>query len=125
MSRIFLLIAALGALFVGGAQLTEEASASGWEEYDEAAFMMAQKKGRTIVVAIATGSPQKAPSLDRVLDQPLAADALFMTVEYDSESEFVGAHGIEREPTILVFEGMNEIARSQGREPQNAVLGAL
>lgn len=125
MSRIFVLIAALGALFVGTTHLTGRASPGAWEEYDEAAFMMAQKKGRTIVVAIVPDAPGDTAALNRLMDEPLPADALYMTLDGDGKSAFVAAHGIGRGPAIVVFEGMDMIARAQPGELPDAGPGAI
>ena len=52
MTRLFLIIAAIGALVVGAMQLSAQSSTAGWQTYDEAEFMMAQGKGKTIVVDV-------------------------------------------------------------------------
>ncbi|EAQ27614.1 Trx [Erythrobacter sp. NAP1] len=133
MTRLFLLIAALGALVIGATQLTAQASTAGWQTYDEAEFMMAQKKGKTIVVDVyADWCPTcraQAPILDELREQRQSGDVLFVKVNFDDEKAFLRAHRIPRQSTVLVFNGMDEVARSiaetnRGRL-RSMVLGAL
>lgn len=116
MSRLFLVIAAIGALFVAVTHLTAQATPGGWQDYDEAAFMMAQKKGRTIVVAVAaTGGSdwdEQTAALEQLIAKPPASDTLFVKVDFDTHEAFVEAHGVAQHPAVLVFEGMDEVARS-------------
>lgn len=125
MSRLFLLIAAIGALFVGVTHLTLQAGTNGWEEYGEAAFMMAQKKGRTIVVVVTgencSSCRDQQAALDRLIAGHPPADALFVKVDFDREQAFLKTHGIASQPTVLVFEGLDEVART-GADTDPAIL---
>ncbi|AWW75351.1 thiol reductase thioredoxin [Erythrobacter sp. KY5] len=133
MTRIFLLIAALGALVIGTTQLTAQASTQGWTPYDEAEFMMAQKKGKTIVVDVyADWCPTcraQAPILDELREQRQSGDVLFVKVNFDDEKAFLRAHRVPRQSTVLVFNGMDEVARSIAETNRtrlrSVVLGAL
>ncbi|MHA7819505.1 MAG: thioredoxin family protein [Erythrobacter sp.] len=133
MSRLFFLIAAIGALFVSVTHLTVQAGPNGWEEYEEAAFMMAQKKGRTIVVAVGGADCAKCreqtAALDRLMGEHPAHDTLFVKVDFDRERAFLDRHGVASRPTVLVFEGLEEVGRSgTGTDPADlsrAVSGAL
>lgn len=133
MFRLFALIAAIGALFVGAMQLSAQADTSGWTSYNAAEFMMAQKKGKTIVVDVyADWCPTcraQAPILDELRRENQSGDVLFVKVNFDEEKAFLRENRIPRQSTVLVFKGMNETARSIAQTDRNTlrevVLGAL
>ncbi|MEL7189332.1 MAG: thioredoxin domain-containing protein [Pseudomonadota bacterium] len=133
MFRLFALIAAIGALVVGGMQLSAQSSTKGWQTYDAAEFMMAQKKGKTIVVDVyADWCPTcraQAPILDELRKEKQSKDVLFIKVNFDDEKAFLRAHRIPRQSTVLVFNGMTEKARSIAQtnrtKLRGVVLGAL
>lgn len=116
MTRLFLIIAAISALIIGASQLTAQANASSWITYDEAEFMMAQKKGKTIVVDVyADWCPTcraQAPILEELRAEKQTKDVLFVKVNFDDEKAFLRANRIPRQSTVLVFKGMDEVARS-------------
>ena len=133
MTRLFLIIAAIGALIIGGVQLSAQANTKGWQTYDETAFMMAQKKGKTIVVDVyADWCPTcraQAPILDELRKQKQNSNTLFVKVNFDDEKAFLRRHKIPRQSTVLVFKGNKEVARSIAQTNRtalrSAVLGAL
>lgn len=133
MFRLFALIAAVGALFVGAMQLSAAADTKGWTTYDASEFMMAQKKGKTIVVDVyADWCPTcraQAPILDKLRVEKQSSDVLFVKVNYDENKAFLREHRVPRQSTVLVFKGMEETARSIAQTNRTAlrgvVLGAL
>ncbi|QFT78442.1 thioredoxin family protein [Erythrobacter sp. THAF29] len=133
MTRLFFIVAAIGALVIGTMQLSARADTSGWQVYDEAEFMMAQKKGKTIVVDVyANWCPTcraQAPILDELRSERQSSDVLFVKVDFDQEKDFLRAHRIPRQSTVLVFNGETEVARSIAETNRNrlrgVVLGAL
>lgn len=116
MTRLFMIIAAIGAIAVGAMQLSAQVGKAGWQTYDEAEFMMAQKKGKTIIAHVyAEGCPTcraQAPVLDQLRKERQSADVLFVKVDFDTQGAFLRAHHIPRQSTVLVFKGMDETARS-------------
>jgi len=129
MFRLFALIAAVGALFVGAMQLSAAADTKGWTTYDAANFMMAQKKGKTIVVDVyADWCPTcraQAPILDELRVEKQSSEVLFVKVNFDEEKDFLRAHRIPRQSTVLVFKGMDETARSIAQTDRAALRGAV
>ena len=133
MMRLFALLAAVGALFIGVMQLSAAADTKGWTTYDAAEFMMAQKKGKTIVVDVhAKWCPTcraQAPILEELRLERQSSDVLFVKVDCDKEKAFLREHRIPRQSTVLVFKGMDEQARSIAQTNRialrSAVLGAL
>jgi len=133
MTRLFLLIAAIGAVVIGAMQLNAQANTAGWQTYDEAEFMMAQEKGKTIVVDIyADWCPTcraQAPILDELRQERASGEVLFVKVNFDEEKAFLRAHRVPRQSTVLVFDGTTEVARSIAETNRarlrSVVLGAL
>lgn len=133
MPRLFALIAVIAALVVGAMQLNAQSTAAGWQAYDEAEFVMAQEKGKTIVVDIyADWCPTcraQAPILDELRQERASGDVLFVKVNFDEEKAFLRAHRVPRQSTVLVFNGTAEAARSIAETNRtrlrSVVLGAL
>lgn len=129
MTRLFLIIAAIGAIIVGATQLTAQVSTEGWDTYDAGDFMMAQKKGKTIVVDVyANWCPTcraQAPILDELREQHQSSDVLFVKVNYDDEKAFLRAHRVPRQSTVLVFNGMDEVARSIAETNRSRLRGVV
>ena len=133
MTRLFILIAAIGALVVGGMQLSAQSSSAGWQTYNAAEFTMAQNKGKTIVVDIyADWCPTcraQAPILEELRAERQSDDVLFVKVNFDDEKAFLREHRVPRQSTILVFNGTTEVARSIAETNRtrlrSVVLGAL
>ncbi len=133
MTRLFVLIAAIGALVVGAMQLSAQSSSAGWQTYDAAEFTMAQNKGKTIVVDIyADWCPTcraQAPILEELRQQQQSDDVLFVKVNFDEEKAFLRTHRVPRQSTVLVFNGTSEVVRSIAQTNRtrlrSVVLGAL
>lgn len=113
MTRLFLIIAAIGALVVGAMQLSAQAGSTGWTAYDEAEFMMAQKKGRTIVVAIG-GTPVTADLIREWPEHGPSADVVYFQLDPADQAQFLSAHSVAQAPALIAFKGMEEVARVEG-----------
>jgi len=129
MTRLFLIIAAIGALVIGAMQLSAQANTTGWTLYDETEFMMAQKKGKTIVVDVyADWCPTcraQAPILEQLRQERQSGEVLFVKVNFDDEKAFLRTHRIPRQSTILVFKGMDEVARSIAQTDRTRLRGIV
>lgn len=113
MTRLFLIIAAIGAIVVGAMQLSEQAGTTGWTAYDEAEFMMAQKKGRTIVVAI-DGATLPAHLMREWSERYPSADVVYFRLDQGVQAQFLSANSSVRAPALIAFKGMEEVARVEG-----------
>lgn len=106
------LILAFAALFIA----TPALAAPGWSDYDAQTFAQAQKSGKIIVVDVhADWCPTcraQAPILTKLMQEPRLKNALFVKVNFDTDKDFLRAHRIPRQSTILVFKGTKETARS-------------
>ena len=129
MFRLFALIAVIGALVVGAMQLSARADTAGWQTYDEAEFVMAQGKGKTIVVDVyADWCPTcraQAPILDQLRKERQNGDTLFVKVNFDEEKAFLREHRVPRQSTVLVFKGKKEVARSIAQTDRSALRGVV
>ncbi|MCK0127808.1 thioredoxin family protein [Erythrobacter sp. F6033] len=133
MTRLFILVGIIGAAIFGTMQLSAQASANGWQTYDAGEFMMAQKKGKTIVVDVyADWCPTcraQAPIMEELRKEKQNGNTLFVKVNFDDEKAFLRAHRIPRQSTILVFNGETEVVRSIAETNRTRlrakVLGAL
>lgn len=114
MTRLFLIIAAIGALVIGAMQLSAQAGPTGWTAYDEVEFMMAQKKGRTIVVAIGN-APVSADLIREWPEHGPTADVLYVRLDPADQAHFLAAHSVEQAPALIAFKGMEEVARVEGQ----------
>ncbi len=87
-----------------------------WTDYDAAGFSRLQAEGRTIVVDVhADWCPTcraQQPILDKLREDKRLANAVFVKVDYDEDKDFLRAHRVPRQSTILVFKGRKETARS-------------
>ena len=84
--------------------------------YTPSAFAEAQASGKHIVVDVyadwcPTCQAQK-PIMSELKKDPAAKDILFITVNFDTEKEFLRAHRVAYQSTILVFKGKEELTRS-------------
>lgn len=84
--------------------------------YSASTFEAAQREGRTIVVNVhADWCPTcraQAPILAELRGDARLAGALFVQVDFDRDRDFLRAHRIPRQSTILVFDGAEEKGRS-------------
>ena len=52
-------------------------------------------------------------------------DALFVKVNFDDEKDFLRANRIPRQSTVLVFKGMEEVARSVAQTNRTQLRGVV
>ena len=97
--------------------LTAPASAaSNWVNYSAERFAKEQAAGKTIVVDVhADWCPTcraQAPILEDLRNDERLQHVTFVRVDFDEEKEFLRAHRVPRQSTILVFKGKAETGRS-------------
>jgi len=92
------------------------ASAQEWTAYTPAAFAEAQSAGKPIVVHVhAAWCPTcraQLPTLDELKAELGPSGVAFMRVDFDKDKEFLRAHRVSSQSTILTFRGDKETARS-------------
>lgn len=91
-------------------------AATDWVDYSPEQFTKAQTAGQRILVDVAADwcptCKAQFPILDELRGEPRLQQLLFVRVDFDQHKEFVRAHRIARQSTLLVFDGTEEIARS-------------
>lgn len=129
MTRLFLIIAAIGAIAFGAMQIGAQASTAGWDLYDEAEFIMAQQKGKRIVVDVhADWCPTcraQAPILNEIREEHQSDTTLFIKVDFDDPEGFLEQHQIARQSTVLVFDGTQEVARTVAETDRTRLRSAV
>lgn len=84
--------------------------------YTPERFSEAQAAGKTIVVDVfADWCPTcaaQAPTLESLRADDTLAGVVFMQVDFDTQKDFLRAHRIPRQSTIVVFRGTEETGRS-------------
>lgn len=116
MLRIFAILAAMASILFAAVQLTASDKQEGWTEYSAASFAKAQQSGQTILVDVyAPWCPTcraQTPILDELRKDTRLSEVAFVKVDFDNDKDFLHAHRISRQSTILVFKGKKEVARS-------------
>jgi len=117
MLRFLALLAAIASLFAATFAVTASAAApAGWVAYDAKSFAAAQASGKTLVVDVhADWCPTcraQAPILEELRKEKQSENVSFVRVDFDDDKDFLRAHKIPRQSTIVVFKGNNEVARS-------------
>lgn len=91
-------------------------AASEWVDYTPEAFTAAQESGETILVDVTadwcpTCRAQK-PILDELSADESLEEVVFVRVNFDAQKDFLQAHNVPRQSTILIFDGDAEVGRS-------------
>ena len=88
---------------------------SAWRIYTAESFAAEQAAGRMILVAVhADWCPtcrQQAPIRESLLAEPGLVEVVPVRVDFDNDKDFLTAHRIVQQSTILVFKGEREVAR--------------
>ena len=116
MLRFFAIIAAVASFMFGAFSLAASDSREGWVDYSAQGFAKAQQSGNAIVVDVyATWCPTcraQEPILDELREDKRLSNVTFVKVNFDKDKDFLRAHRIPRQSTILVFKSEKEVARS-------------
>lgn len=124
---IFVLAVAAAATFLSVSPATH--AAPGWTKYSAASFAKAQASGKTIVVDVhAKWCPTcraQQPILDELRSDKKLAQAMFVKVDFDTDKDFLRAHRIPRQSTIVVFKGKTETARSIAQTDRSALRSVI
>jgi thiol:disulfide interchange protein len=102
---------------------------SGFERYTPEAFREAQLAGRTILVDVyavwCTTCRSQQMALKGLLDDEAHGSWTAFRVDFDSDREFLRAHGVQMQSTLIVFDGEQEISRSVGLTRRAEILSQL
>jgi thiol-disulfide isomerase/thioredoxin len=86
--------------------------------YDAAAFQAAQAAGKPIMVEVyAPWCPicvRQKPVIDALKKTPEFSDLTIFTVDFDSQKDLLRQFNVQKQSTLIVFNGKTEKARSTG-----------
>lgn len=93
-------------------------AAFSWQPYTEQSFVAEQEAGKVILVAVhADWCPTcraQGPILESLMAEPAMAEVVPVRVNFDQDKDFLAAHQIQQQSTILIFKGSTEVARTVG-----------
>lgn len=99
------------------------------QPWDKAAFDAAQAAGKPIMVAVhAPWCPicaKQRPILADLAQDPAFKDMIMMTVDFDSQIPVRVAFGVQKQSTLIVIRGKNEVARSTGETDAGRIRALL
>jgi len=100
-----------------------------WQAYDAELFDRALAEGRPVLVDVyAKWCPvcrRQLPILDAALARPGFGDVLALVVDFDEDTEFLRAHRISRQATIVLFVHGKERVRIVADTNPRRVMRAL
>jgi len=121
-----LILGAMAFVFFGMASATASET---WQKYTPETFAAAQAEGKTMIVDVyASWCPtcrKQAPILEKLSTESDFSDVTFVRVSFDDDKDFLKAHQIPRQSTILVFKDGEETARSVAETNADKLKAAL
>ncbi|NJM29268.1 MAG: thioredoxin family protein [Rhizobiales bacterium] len=123
LSRRSLLLSATLPIFVSAAQ------AATFAGFTQEAFEAAQAAGKPILVDITaswcpTCKAQK-PIIEEITGRDAFKDMVVLHVDFDSQKDVVRSLGARMQSTLIVFRGVDEVARSVGETDAAAIEAQL
>ena len=102
-----------------GATLTFGSAASAVDQtYDQKAFDAAQAAGKPILVEVtAPWCPvckAQAPTLSRLKGEARFKNLASYTIDFDSQKDLLKKLNVQKQSTLIVFKGKQEVGRSTG-----------
>ncbi|MFM9913613.1 MAG: thioredoxin family protein [Methylophilaceae bacterium] len=96
--------------------------------FDQAAFIQAQKDGKSILVAIhADWCPtcrSQAATIEKLSKSEEFKNLVILRVDFDEQVDVVKSFHANRQSTLIVFKGSQEVGRSLG-DTREASIAAL
>ena len=97
--------------------------------WDKPVFDAALAANKPILVAVhAPWCPicaKQRPILDELARDPAFKDMIMMTVDFDSQKPIVVAFGVQKQSTLIVIRGGQEVARSTGETDAGRIRALL
>jgi thioredoxin 1 len=97
--------------------------------YDAAAFQAAQNAGKPIMVEVyAPWCPicvKQKPIIDALKRSPELSDLVIFTIDFDSQKDLLRQFNVQKQSTLIVFNGKTEQARSTGVTDPAAIRSLL
>lgn len=126
MTQLRALIAGLVAMILVGAV---PAAAAEWKDFSPEALAEAQDAGKPILVDVfaAWCSVCRAqnPILTQLTREPKYKDLVVLKADFDTQKDALKALNVQRQSTLIVFKGDEEVDRSVGDTSQFSIEGLL
>jgi thioredoxin 1 len=94
------------------------ASAMDKKPFDQKAFDAAQAAGKPILVEVSAPwcpvCKAQAPILSKLRDDPKFKQLVSFEVDFDSQKDLLKKLGVQKQSTLIVFKGKQEVGRSTG-----------
>jgi thioredoxin 1 len=104
-------------------------AAAEWKEFKADEFAAAQEDGKPILVDVfaAWCSVCRAqnPILTRLTREPKYKDLVVFKVDFDAQKDVARSFNVQRQSTLIVFKGDEELDRSVGDTSQLSIEGLL
>jgi thioredoxin len=118
----------LGALVIATVFSTPIASAADKQPFDQKAFEAAQAAGKPILVEVSAPwcpiCKAQAPILSRLKSDPKFKELVSFDIDFDSQKDLLRKFNVQKQSTLIVFKGKQEMGRSTG-DTNAASIGAL
>jgi len=86
--------------------------------FDQKAFEVAQAAGKPILVEVSAPwcpvCKAQAPILSRLKSDPKFKNLVSFNVDFDSQKDLLKKFNVQKQSTLIVFKGKQEIGRSTG-----------
>ncbi len=98
--------------------MATNAFAGTWQAFNQDAFDLAKSQGKTVVLDFhanwcSTCKKQK-PILESLVKEPELNSVVAFTVDYDNSTELKKSLKVQKQSTLIVFKGANEVGRQMG-----------
>lgn len=117
--RALLVLPLLAALLPGAARAAQR------QPFTDAAFEAARAAGRPILIEVfAPWCPTcraQRPHIDAVAADPLMAQAVLLTVDFDGQKAVLQRFGVRSQATLIAFRGSEERGRATGVTDPRAI----
>ena len=126
MTQLRAFVAGLVAVILVGAV---PASAAEWKEYSPEALAQAQSEGKPILVDVFAAwcsvCRAQSPILTQLTREPKYKDLVVLKADFDTQKDALKALNVQRQSTLIVFKGDEEVDRSVGDTSQLSIEGLL
>jgi len=105
------------------------ASAAEWKNFTADEFATAQKAGKPILVDVfAAWCPvcrAQNPILTKLIREPKYKNLVAFKVDFDNQKDALRQFNVQRQSTLIVFKGKDELDRSVGDTSEQSIEGLL
>lgn len=126
-NALFDVAARFTALTLLGVSILLSTPARASQPFDEAAFALAQKADRPILVDVTASWCPVCQMQGQIIEKLEAENPqlVVFTVDFDNSPEALRRFGVSYQSTLIVYKGANEIARSIGDTDEERIAAMI